>query len=154
MHSKFIARVQAHIFHSSFPTLQFSRKYKKYMSVYYFEFSYPGFCHSQDKRVGIKRVFLLFPSLVTRVSLLFEFSKILLYKSPILRGARPPRPPWSEAPVPYIKLGRSSGGVYFWKISGVYALFLSFIAFLCINWWCMSQWAKFGTSKIFIVPTV
>ena len=23
-----------------------------------------------------------------------------------------------------------------------------------INWWCMSQWARLGTSKIFIVPTV
>ena len=22
------------------------------------------------------------------------------------------------------------------------------------NWWCMSQWARFGTSKIFIVPIV
>ena len=23
-----------------------------------------------------------------------------------------------------------------------------------INWWCMSEWARLGTSKIFIVPTV
>ena len=28
------------------------------------------------------------------------------------------------------------------------------IIFYWINWWCMSEWAGLGTSKIFIVPTV
>ena len=26
--------------------------------------------------------------------------------------------------------------------------------FFHFNWWCMSQWARFGTSKIFFVPKV